>query len=327
MNLKSRRLALIKLSGTAAAASMVSPVSLVRAQERPLSIVLPYAAGGTASDAFARRMAVTMQAELGRSVVVENRPGGNGIIAATYVSRAAPDGSTILMGGTGPVSLNVMMRPSLPFSLASFQSVAMLFDGMLTLTVASRLQVNSVAEMVAYAKKNGPLRYGTFGPGSVSELYGMMLTKRLGLPLTPVPYKSNSAAITDLVGGNGDFSVATPISLLPYQKRGELKILALTTAERYPSFPEIPSITELGYPDLQSSYWTALHAPAGTPMPIVRKIADAAIKAVQEPKFKEMLISNGQTLKAGGPEALDAQLKHDRDFWGRIIKENNIVLS
>jgi tripartite-type tricarboxylate transporter receptor subunit TctC len=189
------------------------------------------------------------------------------------------------------------------------------------------LKVNTVAEMVAHAKKNGPLRYGTFGPGSVSELYGMMLTKRLGLPLTPVPYKSNSAAITDLVGGNGDFSVATPISLLPYQKRGELKILALTTAQRYPAFPEIPSITELGYPDLQSSYWTALHAPAGTPMPIVRKIADAAIKAVQEPKFKEMLISNGQTLKAGGPETLDAQLKHDRDFWGRIIKENNIILS
>jgi tripartite-type tricarboxylate transporter receptor subunit TctC len=154
-----------------------------------------------------------------------------------------------------------------------------------------------------------------------------MLTKRLDLQLIPVPYRSNSAAILDLVGGNGDFSVATPISLVDFQKRGELKILALTTEKRYPSFPDIPSIAELGYPDLQSSYWTALHAPKGTPPGVVRPITEAALKAVQAPKFREMLATNGQTLKAGGPEVLDAQLEHDRQFWGRIIRENNIVLS
>jgi len=325
-----RRRVLAGIAGIAGAAAALGTASLsrsVRAQGKTISIVVPYAPGGTASDAFARMIAASMQEDLKRNVIVENKPGGNGIIACTHVSRAAPDGSTLLLGGTGPVSLNVMMRPNLAYSLESFQSVAMLFDGMLTLTAATRLGANSIPELVAYAKKNGPLRYGTFGPGSVSELYGLMLTKRLGLPLTPVPYKSNAAAIMDMVGGNGDFSVATPISLIDFQKRGDVKILALTTAERYPAFPDIPSIAELGYPDLQSYYWTALHAPKGTPMDVVKPLAEAAIKAVQSDKFKEMLVTNGQTLKAGGPEALDAQLEQDRNFWGKIIKENNIVLN
>ncbi len=322
-----RRRLLAGIAGSAATIGMAGLAGPARAAEKTLSIVVPYAAGGTASDAFARLMAASMSNTLNRNVIVENKPGGNGIIAATHVARSPADGSVVLLGGTGPISLNVMMRPGLAYSLDSFQSVAMLFDGMLTLTVSTRLKVDTVPAMVEYAKKNGALRYGTFGPGSVSELYGMMLTKRLGLPLIPVPYRSNSAAIIDLVGGNGDFSVATPISLVDYQKRGELKILALTTEKRDPSFPDIPSVTELGYPDLTASYWTAMHAPKGTPMDIVRSIADAANKAILEKAFREKLVSNGQTLKAGGPEALDAQLEHDRQFWGRIIKENNIVLT
>ena len=320
-----RRRVVAGLAGAGALAAAGLP-RRARAQDKPISIVVPYAAGGTAGDAFARMMAASMQQDLGRNVIVENKPGGNGIIAATHVARAPADGATLLMGGTGPVSLNVMMRPNLGFSLDSFQSVAMLFDGMLTLTVATRLGVNSIAEMVAYSKKQ-PLRYGTFGPGSVSELYGMMLTKRLGLQLIPVPYKSNNAAITDMVGGNGDFSVATPISLVEFQKRGEVRILALTTEKRYPSFPDIPSITELGYPDLKSSYWTAQHTPKGSPPDVVTAVSDAALKAVQAPKFRELLVTNGQTLVAGGPSVLDAQLEHDRQFWGKIIKEHNIVLS
>lgn len=321
-----RRDVLAGLAGSVATLGIAALPRLGRAADKPLTIVVPYAAGGTASDAFARMMSAGMGPLLSRNVLVENKPGGNGIVAATYVANAPADGSVVLMGGTGPVSLNVMMRPKLAFSLESFQSVAMLFDGMLTLTASTRLKVDTVPQLVAHAKQHGALRYGTFGPGSVSELYGLMLTKRLGLPLVPVPYRSNSAAITDLVGGNGDFSVATPISLLEYQKRGDLKILALTTETRYPAFPDIPTITELGYPDLVASYWTALHAPKGTPMPVVRQIADAAITVVEGDKFRELLLTNGQSLKAGGPEALDAQLAHDRRHWGRVIKDNNIVL-
>ncbi|MBN9428179.1 MAG: tripartite tricarboxylate transporter substrate binding protein [Burkholderiales bacterium] len=323
-----RRRVIAGLAGAAASLSTASlPLRAQTSESKPLSIVVPYAPGGTASDAFARMLASGMSPILNRNVIVENRPGGNGIIAATHVARSPADGSTILMGGTGPVSLNVMMRPSLAFNLDSFQSVAMLFDGMLTLTVASRLKVNNVNELVEYAKKHGPLRYGTFGPGSVSELYGLMLTKRLGMPLIPVPYRSNAAAITDMIGGSGDFSVATPISLVEFQKRGDLKILALTTEKRDPSFPDIPCVAELGYPDLIASYWTALHAPKGTPMETVRAISNAALQVVQSKSFRDLLATNGQTLKAGGPEALDAQLEWDRRFWGRIIKENNIVLN
>jgi tripartite-type tricarboxylate transporter receptor subunit TctC len=322
-----RRRVLAGIAGAVAAIGTASVAGRAAASDKPLTIVVPYAAGGNAGDAFARLMAQSMSADLKRNVLVENKPGANGIIAATQVANATPDGSVVLMGGTGPVSLNVMLRPSLAYSLDSFQSVAMLFDGMLTLTVASRLKVNSIPELVDYAKKNGALRYGTFGLGSVSELYGLVLTKVLGLPLISVPYKSNAAALTDLVGGNGDFSVATPISLVDFQKRGDLKILALTTSERYPTFPDIPCVAELGYPELVASYWTALHAPRGTPAATVKAISDAALKAIQAPAFKELLATNGQVLKAGGPEVLDAQLKHDREHWGRVIKEHNLVVS
>ena len=322
-----RRQVLAGIAGTVASIGAAALPRPTRAADKPISIVVPYAAGGTASDAFARLLAAGMGPELNRSVIVENKPGGNGIIAATHVARAPADGSTLLLGGTGPISLNIMLRPTLAYSLESFQSVAMLFDGMLTHTVSTRLKINTFAELLEYGKKGEALRYGTFGPGSVSELYGMMLTKRLGLKLVPVPYRSNSAALIDLVGGNGDFSVATPISLVEYQKRGDLKILALTTEKRDPSFPDIPCVTELGYPDLKATYWTAMHAPKGTPAELVAQISAAALKVVQTPKFKELLATNGQTLKAGGPKALDEQLAFDRQHWGKIIKENNVVLN
>ncbi len=322
-----RRRVIAGLAGTVATIGMAALPRHGRASDKPMTIVVPYAAGGTAGDAFARMLATGMGAELRRNIVVENKPGGNGIIAATHVAKATPDGTTLLLGGTGPVSLNVMLRPSLPYTLDSFQSVAMLFEGALTITVSTRLKVNSVAELVEYSKKTGPLRYGTFGPGSVSELYGLLLNKSLGLQVIPVPYKSNAAALIDLIGGNGDLSVATPISLVEYEKRGDLKILALTTERRDPSFPNIPSVTELGYPELKSSYWTALHTTKGSPMEFVRAVSAAAVKIVQSPSFRDLLQNNGQVEKAGGPEALDAQLEFDRQYWGRVIKEHNIVLT
>lgn len=295
--------------------------------DKPITIVVPYAGGG-ANDSLARLMAEGMSKELARPVIVENKGGANGIIGTSYVARARADGNTLLFGGTGPVSLNIMLRPKLPYGFDSFDSVAMLFDGPLTITVPTSLGVDSMDELIAYAKKSDrPLLYGTMGPGSVTDLFGWMLTKTLNAPTTAVSYKNNTASLIDLMAGRGDLSFATPISLVQHQQAGDLKILALTTDKRDPSFPDIPTVTELGYPQLKSSYWTALHAPKGTPRKVINEISAAAVKTVQSDAFRKLLRDNGQTEKTGGPDALDAQLQADREHWGKVIRDNKIIIN
>ncbi len=294
---------------------------------KPITLVVPYAGGGT-NDSFARLLAEGMSKELGRHVIVENKGGANGIIGSSYVARSRADGSTYLLSGTGPISLNIMLRPDLPYSFDSFDSVAMLFDGPLTITVPTSLGVNSLDELIDHGKKeNKSLLAGTMGPGSVTDLYNRIVAKTFEIPITAVAYKNNTASLIDLMAGRGDLSYATPIALIEYQKAGNLNILALTTDERDPSFPDIPTVTELGYPQLKTSYWTALHAPKGTPAKDIEAVSVAAIKTVQSEAFRNLLRDNGQTEKAGGPEVLDAQIQADRDYWGKIIHENNIVIN
>ncbi|KCB46838.1 tripartite tricarboxylate transporter family receptor [Bordetella hinzii 1277] len=312
--------------GFIAAGALMMLARPLRAAPKPVSLIVPYAAGGP-NDNFARLLAEGMSAEIGRPFIVENKPGANGIIGSSYVARAAADGSTLLMGGSGPLSLNILLRPSLQYGFDSFASVAMLFDGPLTITVPPQMGVNSLAELVAYAKREGrPLTYGSLGPGSVTDLYGLILSKTLGIPLTAVPYKSTPTSLMDLISGRNDLSFMTPIALADHQKAGAVKILTLTTDRRDPALPEVPCVTELGYPQLKASYWTALHAPKGTPGELVQAYAAAAIKTVHTPSFRQMLVTNGQTEKAGGPQALDAQLEADRQYWGKVIKDNQIVL-
>jgi len=309
-----------------AAVTLGAPLAAA-ASDMPLTIVVPYAAGGT-NDAFARMLADGMAKELGRNVFVENKPGANGIIGATFVAKSKADGSTLLLGGTGPVSLNTMLRAKLPYKLEDFASVAMMFDGPLTITVPANLGVNSVEDLANWSKSNGkPLRYGTLGPGSVTDLYGAIFGKTFGLDVRAVAYKNNPSSLVDLIGGQAEMSNATPIALTEYVKTGDLKMLALTTAERDPAFPDVPSVAELGYPQLQASYWTALHAPAGTPQEIIDTLSAAAVKTVQSEAYRELLAKNGQYEKAGGPEALDAQLAKDKDVWGKVIEDQGLQLN
>ena len=312
--------------GFIAAGTLMMLARPLRAAPKPVTLIVPYAAGGP-NDNFARVLAEGMSAQLGVPFVVENKPGANGIIGATQVARAPADGNMLLMGGSGPLSLNILLRPKLQYRFDSFESVAMMFDGPLTITVPATIGVNSIADLVAYAKKeNRALTYGSLGPGSVTDLYGLILAKTLGIPLIAVPYKSTPTSLIDLITGRNDLSYMTPIALADHQKAGAVKILALTTDQRDPALPDVPSVAELGYPQLKASYWTALHAPKGTPSDVIQAYSAAAIKTVQSESFRHMLVANGQTEKAGGPQALDAQLEADRQYWGRVIQDNHIVL-
>lgn len=327
MNRRSRR---NFLCGIAASISMLlTPAifsSAAQASEEPIRIVVPYGAGGS-TDTYARILAESMSQDLGRQVLVENKPGANGIIASTYVSRAKPDGTTLLIGGTGPVSLNPLLRPSLAYGVDSFEPVALLYSGSLTISVPSIIGVNSIEELVAHAKSsNTPIRFGTMGPGSVTNLFGIMMTDLLGIKSVGVAYKGVPASLIDLIAGQAELTFAAPNGLLEHQKAGDVKILALTTEERDPRFPNIPTVVELGYPELVVSYWGGFLAPKGTPKEIIDQIANAAVKAANSDKFKELIDKQGMRLTTGGSEVMAAQLDTDAQKWGTVIKQNNITI-
>jgi len=309
-----------------AASTLLPFAPPLRAASKSFSIVVPYAAGG-GSDTLTRLLAEGMRETLGVPVIVEYKGGANGIIGATHVSRARPDGTTLLWAGPGNTSLNIMLRRDLQFSFDSFDSVALLFDGPLSITVPTMMGVNTLDELIDYAKKVGrPLTYGSLGRGSVTDLYGLIMAQVLGMELTAIPYAGVANSMIDLVMHRNDLSYMTPIVMGEHMKAGTVKVLALTTETRHPALPDIPSVVELGYPKLLSSYWTGLLAPKGTPKDLIQEYAAAAIKTVQTERYRQLLIDYGQTEKAGGPQAMDAQLETDRQSWGKIIRDNNIVL-
>lgn len=313
-------LAALGLSVVAAFAPVMSS-----AAGETIRMIVPYGGGGLV-DALVRNMAETMSKELGQPVVVENKPGSNGIIGATYVANSKADGTTYFVAATGPLSLNTMLRKNIPFSMDSFEPVGTMFSGPLTVTVPTSMNVNNLDELKAWAAAGKPMRYGMLGPGSVTHLFGKVLTDVLGTELTNVAYKDNAEQVVDMVGGQLELSFATPISLVKHVAAGDLKMLAISTEERMGRFPDIPSVVELGHPELISSFWFGLVAPAGTPEAEKSRVSEALKVAMSVQELQDRMIKVGMTPHVGGPAEMQAQLDWDQDFWGTVIRKNNISL-
>ena len=314
------------LIGGAMLAPFAAP-SIARARSsKPIFIIVPYAAGGSI-DSMMRSIAKGMSEALEQPVLVDNKPGANGIIGSQYVAQAPKDGSVLLAGGTGPISLNVLLRKNLPYRIEDFASVAMLCNGPLSLTVNSNMPVTDVKSFVAYAKtRDKPLLYATLGPGSVTHLFGIMMSKSMGFAVTDVPYRNNPASVMDLLADLNDLNFATPAALTEHASAGTLRILAISSNKRLPSLPDVPTLAESGYPELTASFWTALHAPAGTPPDIIANLNAAANAAMQRPEIADELKTDALLADTGTPELLDAQLKKDAALWGPVIKAQHIAL-
>lgn len=302
-----------------------APFNAARADE-PITFVVPYGAGGLL-DGLVRQMSDPMSEELGQPVIVENKSGSNGIIGASYAAMAEPDGLTYFVGATGPLSLNVLLRENLPYSMESFEPVGTMFNGPLTITVPTSMGVNSLDELKAWAENSDqPLRYATLGAGSVTHLYGLVLEDVLNVEMTPVAYSSNPEMLIDQMGGQIELNFSTPISLMEHVESGELKILAISTDDRLDQFPSLPSVTELGYPELVSTFWFGLLAPAGTPQAEKERVGAALQKVMSKEDLQNQMIKVGMIPQVGGADAMQDQLDWDMDFWGDVISENNIVL-
>ncbi len=309
-----------------AAAAAFAPLGAIAQSGEPIRLVVPYGAGGLL-DGLVREVGDRIASDLGQPVIVENRPGSNGIIGATFAANAAADGLTYFVGATGPLSLNVLLRDDLSYDMESFDPVGTMMSGPLTITVPSSLGISTLEELKAHAESTGqPLRYATLGPGSVTHLFGMVLQSELGVPMIDVSYRDNPSAIVDLIAGQNDLNFSTPISLIAHVNSGDVRMIAISSPERDPGFPDLPTTTELGYPGLVSSFWFGFLAPAGTPDAEVTRFSAALQRAMSDAELQQRMRNAGMQPNVGGPEAMQAQLDWDMNFWGGVIEANNITI-
>ncbi|SDO60187.1 Tripartite-type tricarboxylate transporter, receptor component TctC [Ralstonia sp. 25mfcol4.1] len=291
---------------------------------RPVMLVVSAAAGGT-TDLAARLISEPLSKALGQSVVVDNKPGGNGTIAAQAVQRAKADGYTLLVQYSGYHVITPLLTKTAWDPVKDFQPVANLLSAPQVLVVRPNLPVKSLKELVAYAKANpNKLNYASSGNGSLQHVSTELLNQMAGIQITHVPYKGTGPAMTDLLGGNVDMTITTPPPLMGHIAAGKLRPLVVTSKSRLESLKDVPSAPEAGYPDLDVSSWFAMYAPAGTPKAVVDKLTTEIEKIMKTEAFRKKAEELGAEAKYMNPQQLDQYQKAELQRWAKVIKSANI---
>ncbi|MDF3833662.1 tripartite tricarboxylate transporter substrate binding protein [Cupriavidus basilensis] len=291
---------------------------------RPVTLVVSAAAGGT-TDLAARMISEPLSKALGQPVVVDNRPGGSGGIAAQTVARAKPDGYTLLVQYSGFQVITPLLTKTSWDPVKDFAPVANLLSAPQVLVVRPSLPVKTLKELVAYAKANpNKLNYASSGNGSLQHVSTELLNQMAGIQITHVPYKGTGPAMTDLLGGSVDLTITTPPPLMGHIQGGKLRALVVTSKQRLPSLKDVPSAPEAGYPDLDVSSWFAMYAPAGTPKPIVDKLAGEIERIMQTDAFRKKAEELGAEAKFMGPQQLATYQRNELARWGKVIKSADI---
>ncbi|CAG2156892.1 Tripartite tricarboxylate transporter family receptor [compost metagenome] len=291
---------------------------------KPVMLVVSAAAGGT-TDIAARLISEPLAKALGQSVVVDNKPGGNGTIAAQAVQRAKPDGYTLLVQYSGYHVITPLLTKQPWDPVKDFAPVANLLSAPQVLVVRPSLPVHSLKELVTYAKANpGKLNYASSGNGSLQHVSTELLNLQAGTKITHVPYKGTGPAMTDLLGGNVDLTITTPPPLMGHIAAGKLRPLVVTSKTRLPSLKDVPSAPEAGYPDLDVSSWFAMYAPAGTPKPVIDKLTSEIEKIMKSDAFRKKAEELGAEARYMNPQQLDQYQRAELTRWGKVIKSADI---
>jgi tripartite-type tricarboxylate transporter receptor subunit TctC len=291
---------------------------------RPIHLVVGFTPGAS-SDIVARLFAKGAEQILGQNIVVENKTGAGSSIAAGYVARAAKDGYTLLAPALSTLTYKIV-HPEAPFDMVrDFAAVALLAVGPLVMAVDPKLGVNTVQEFTALAKsKPGKLNFGTVGPGSLPDLAAELYAQRAGVQLVQVPYPGSPQITTDLMSGRIQMSFQITSAIIGQVRSGQIKALAVATDKRSPLLPDVPTMEEAGMPDFNTPLWFGLLAPAGTPRPVIDKLAAAAKTAMHTPETMDLLAKQGFAPEDMGPDQFGAYIKSEIKRWTDVVTAANI---
>jgi tripartite-type tricarboxylate transporter receptor subunit TctC len=311
----------------AALVVITAPAPAQQYPSRPVTIVVPLAAGG-GSDLLARLVAQKLEQRVGQSFIIENRPGGGSTIAAMLVARAKPDGYTLMQATSSAMAINVTLVKKLSYDpIRDFVPVALLTASPFVLTVSADSPVKSVAELIALAKaKPGELNYGSAGPGSMHHLSTELMLSLTGTRMQHVPYKATPPALTDLFGGRLQVLFGDGPSVLPQIREGKLRALAVSTATRSAATPDVPTMQEAGIPGFESAAWQMLIAPAETPSEIVARLNKEVAAIFSGADVKDELTRRGMGPQVTpSPEALRAYVKDEIARWSPIVQRAGVA--
>jgi len=294
--------------------------------QKPIRIIVPFAAGGIA-DTFARSIGQKLNEAWSQPVVVENRAGAGGNIGAEAVAKAPPDGYTLVMGNIGTHALNVTLFKDLPFDpIRDFAPVALVLEADGLLVVPPSLPVSSVKDLIQLARsKPASLAYGSAGMGTTSHLAGELFKHMAKVDITHVPYKGNVPALTDLLGGQIQMMFATMPTALPHVKAGKLKALASIRSARTRALPDLPTVAEAALRGFDANNWIGLFAPAGTPSEIVHLLNTEVVKVMNTPEMRKRVETEGATFSPMSAGQFADFVRKEVVDWGRIIRAAGIT--
>jgi len=309
-------------------ATLAAPASAQQFPTRPIVLVVPYAAGGNV-DISTRALQSGLGASLGQPVLIENRPGAGGTLAGDYVARAAPDGHTLFVGSNAPIMLGPMTMPKPPYQWQqAFAPVSTLAVATNTLVVRPSLPVKSLAELVAYARANpGKLTVATSSIASINHFMGELLKIKSGITWTEVHYRGNAPAVTDLMAGHVDAGLFQLVDTAQQLEAGNLRALAILGPRRARSLPDVPTIDEAGYPDVQGITFNGIFAPKATPRPVIDKLSAAIRLALSKQEVIDQLASLGSTASGSTPEEFTKFLVQESEKWTDVMKQANIKVT
>jgi tripartite-type tricarboxylate transporter receptor subunit TctC len=305
---------------------MVATAASAEYPDRPIRMIVPQAAG-SATDTAARILANELQRELNQTVIVDDRPGGALTLGLDLVAKSTPDGYTIGMGPIGGLAITRHMVAKMPFDIErDLQPICLLTRGHLLLAVSPKLPVNSVQELIDYAKKNpGKLTNASSSNGSPGHLGGELFKYMTGTQIVHVPYRGGASAINDLIAGHVDIMFESLQSIAPHARAGSVHALGVSGAARSPAFPDLPTIGET-VKGFAAPTWTGVVGPAGIPRPIVDKLNVAVNRAILSEGFKDKFAKIGDEGGGGTPEDFAAVIKADSAKWGDVIQRAGIKL-
>ncbi len=308
------------LLATLAMAPLAARAQPAWAPDKPIKLIVPFAAGGS-TDITARLLAQALSDKLGQPMVIENRPGAGGNIAAEAVARATPDGYTLFMATSGIIGANKALYRTLPFDpVKDFAPISQVAFVPNMLVVGPSMPANSVAELIERVKaRPGQVTYGSAGIGTSQHMAGALFAQRAGLNMIHVPYRGGAPANTDLVSGKIDFIMSPLVEVLAQIRAGSLRPLGVTTRRRSPLFPNVPTIAET-MPGFEIALWSGLMAPAGTPAPVLRRIAQETMAALRTEALQTKLGEQGSEPVGSNPDEFASFIQSDIPKWTEIVR-------